>query len=279
MPRFSLVWSADVPESTTIACAALFSSCYGKWAEGSHNPGASVRLAPRRWKAEYLGGPSTFLVAAYTNGDTLQGFCTGKVFSIADLGRGIWVTQLVVHNEHRSCGIAAALLQLARMSTNRVICVGLVSSHPHALRALATATGGLVAVLPERARFLIDAAEVHYLKNKPFSTINANCIVTGFNVDHTDVNALIAKPEWNMGLLEDQAEFVGVWVKDTILAELDTHVHVQKLLTMWEGIPTDRRQLVAVTKAYLDASKIHFPATLFDTPLEPEQIVRFLARL
>ncbi len=96
---------------------------------------------------------------------------------------------------------------------------GIVSSHPHAIRALEKATRrhckpGMI----EDARSLIAASHIPYLQGRNIhckQPYNMCQVDTGFFVDHTNVNQLIPSQPSRLGLgpLEDGNEFVAFTLK------------------------------------------------------------------
>jgi hypothetical protein len=106
-----------------------------------------------------------------------------------------WITQLVVHSDFRSHGVASKLCQMA-WDVSAVDGCGIVTSHPYAIRALEKATRrscrpGMI----HYAKSLVAASRIPYLQGKPIRCNHAGSsmcqIDTGFFVDHTDVDELI----------------------------------------------------------------------------------------
>lgn len=131
----------------------------------------------------------------------------------------VWITQLVVHTEHRAKGLGTKLIRAAFDATMDSAC-GMVSSHPHAIRAFESATGLKIdptVVIASNLRGLIRESKIGYLVNA-ISKENAlnisagQCTIdTSFFVDHTDVNQKLdeerAKGTWDLGQLSETSNY------------------------------------------------------------------------
>ena len=139
----------------------------------------------------------------------------------------MWITQLVVHQEHCGKGHASTLLRFLITSCNPEI-VGVASSHPHAILALKKASTSLFDenFVRTHLRRILDICNIPYLINRPLvgsllqqSQQSENeCrlqIDTGFYTDHTEpLEALSKLPvdvEWPLGPLLEGHEFVIVF--------------------------------------------------------------------
>lgn len=193
------------------ACATLFSEHYGVWGPAAKTPGDRVRLSPARLKVQCLFNESCTLTTATDNGKLL-----GHVFSTKFQYHGdvvSWITQLVVHSDYRNKGIASTLCRMAWNIQTEFAC-GLVTSHPHAVRALERATQKRCdpALIQPHAESLIGACGIPYLAGCRLPRPEESCAVnTGFFVDHTEVNLLLANTRgWRLGSLQDGEEFFAV---------------------------------------------------------------------
>ena len=130
-------------------CSNLFNNHYGIWSDAASDysnntlkPGARVRLWMKRLREMLLFNDRCFLIMAEkrsleTNQFELIGhaFCTWGHYKRLN-GNAVWITQLVVSSFYRGQGVAGTLLSNAKNSIEDVVCVGLASSHPHAILRL-----------------------------------------------------------------------------------------------------------------------------------------------
>jgi hypothetical protein len=144
-----------------------------------------------------------------THGSTLVGHVLSAKFQYRE-GTVSWITQLVVHSSYRSQGIASTLCRMAWDIQADFAC-GLVTSHPHAVRALERATQRRCdpAVIQQHAEGLIEASGIPYLRGCSLPRPGESCAIsTGFFVDHTEVNQLLGRMRgWRLGSLLDGEEF------------------------------------------------------------------------
>jgi hypothetical protein len=138
----------------------------------------------------------------------------------------MWVTQLVVHHDHRGKGYASTLLRHL-ITLYRPLVVGIASSHPHAILALKKASRALFDEDFIRTHLprIIDLCNIPYLVGKPLvgSLLQNNLppeprlqINTGFHTDHTEpLQALSKLPvdvDWPLGTLLEGHEFAVVFL-------------------------------------------------------------------
>lgn len=200
--------AAEVTSMQLQACATLFSEHYGVWGPGAAAPGGRVRLSPSRLQAQCLFNESCSLTTA-TAGSTLVGHVFSAKFQYRE-GTVSWITQLVVHSSYRSQGIASALCRRAWDIQADFAC-GLVTSHPHAVRALERATQRRCdpALIQQHAEGLVEASGIPYLRGCGLPRPGESCAInTCFFVDHTEVNQLLGCMRgWRLGSLLDGEEF------------------------------------------------------------------------
>jgi GNAT superfamily N-acetyltransferase len=130
-------------------CAALFSGHYGVWSLGAPKPlkpGSRVRMSADRLAAQSLYDYNCG-VAVASNSKTAKGIVGSAFYTRFKWGAGhaIWVTQLCVHKVHRGRGLAKRLLSALVAQEGTVAC-GLVTCHPHGIRALESVS--LAALIP-----------------------------------------------------------------------------------------------------------------------------------
>jgi GNAT superfamily N-acetyltransferase len=168
----------------------------------------------------FLTVDGTFLVVAIDeDANVLAGHAFARRFPVTEglRGNALWITQLVVESTYRNRGIGAHLISTALDS--RDVCVGLVTSHPYAVRALEKACRRAVSIefAAFYGQYILDSSGVTYLGGRTAVVADGCCkINTGFFVDHTEVNTILAglieKPisGWCLGTIEDGEEFLAV---------------------------------------------------------------------
>ncbi|KAL6761127.1 hypothetical protein V8C86DRAFT_2543878 [Haematococcus lacustris] len=198
--------------------AQLFSSHYGKWGENPHGlqKGARVRLTASRLRSDHLFDEQrcSLIRATISEGETVHvvGHACVYCYEVPGKGKVSWITQLVVHSDYRHRGVAKKLCRMA-WPVEQFYAVGLVTSHPYAVRALERATQRTCnrATIMPVARELLSQCNIPYVLDKALCFEEGRCLIdTQFFVDHTDVNNILATTldtEWELGGLEDGKEF------------------------------------------------------------------------
>jgi GNAT superfamily N-acetyltransferase len=217
--EFSVRGASRVSSEQLEECAKLFSAHYGVWGAGSSaRQGTRVRLSANRLQGQCLFNGDCCLSLATTSDGSIVGHAFATKFQLDGVGCVSWITQLVVHSDFRSHGVGSKLCQTA-WDVNAVDGCGIVTSHPHAIRALEKATrrhckpGSL-----GLARSLVAASCIPYLQGNAIHCVppGSMCQVdNGFFVDHSDVSHLIpSQPSrLRLGPLEDGHEFVAFTLK------------------------------------------------------------------
>lgn len=159
----------------------------------------------------------------------------------------MWITQLVVHHQHRGKGYASTLLRSLVTSQNPVV-VGVASSHPHGLLALKWASMSTFDkdFIKENVARVYTLCNIQYLIGKSLvgSVFEPNLeyeegqavaqVNSEFYTDHTEpLEALANLPvdvQWPLGPLLEGHEFVVVFrvgssrkKEDHSLANLGMH--------------------------------------------------------
>ena len=140
----------------------------------------------------------------------------------------MWITQLVVHHDHRGQGYASTLLRALITSQNPFV-VGVASSHPHGILALKRASRSLFDedFIKAHVTRIYTICNIAYLADKPlvgsmFGTIPhvdkttpKALINSDFHTDHREaLEALINLPldvQWPLGPLLEGHEFIVVF--------------------------------------------------------------------
>lgn len=188
--------------------ARLFSAHYGVWGPAAARPGRRVRLSPARLRRDYLDAPGSFLACALVHGRWV-GHVLGNRFEMSDGRRGLWITQLVVDAAFRGKHVARRLISVCCDASVEVC--GIVSSHPHAVRALEGATGAVVVreSVVREAGLVCRASGVPYLQEPAFRFHGGKtAIATDFYVDHRGIPRPGAG--WTLGTIADGEEFVAI---------------------------------------------------------------------
>lgn len=146
--------------------SSLFSNHYGIWSSSAPPElvGKRVRLNNKRMKEMLLwDNDSCFMVGVFLLSGELIGhafyclfpFNQGIIFflkhknnqlNVANIliieGKGGWITQLVVHSEHRNKKVATNMIERV-WRDNNLLALGVVSSHPYSIKAVQTASNNL----------------------------------------------------------------------------------------------------------------------------------------
>jgi GNAT superfamily N-acetyltransferase len=134
MYQFAWLPGTLVQTSQLEEFAELYSEHYGVWGEQGPRPGQHVRMSADRIR-EWLT-PETRVFWA-TGLGKLVGYAIAVRTKISGVGDVAWVTQLVVHEDHRKHDVGKTLLFSIWRFTN-FFAWGLLSANPYAVRALET---------------------------------------------------------------------------------------------------------------------------------------------
>ena len=200
--------SSDLSDEEVAACARLFSEHYGVWTE----TGRRVRMSPTQFRKQQTSLPGSQVVLALLDGE-LVGHAFAVYFDM-DGQRVAWLTQLVVHSDHRRKGIATTLY--CKTWDPDCSIWGLVTSHPAAVRALEKATRRKCdpARIARSADRLLATTPVGYARGR---RVVGTTIDTAFQVDHTEVNRALAETkDWQLGDLLDGWEFFAFVFSDQV---------------------------------------------------------------
>lgn len=176
--------ASEVSDELMKECSYLFSNHYGVW-QGTNN---RIKLSAAKLRQEFLETG----VVTFRDGKTeLIGHAMFKLFDFASqITRVCWITQLVVHTDHRRQGIAKKMIQEASKGCS-LVCI--VSASPFAVRAIGKlcdlANPSHVRSLmktelvSETFTELVRASGIRYLMNKSiYITKDHSWINTGFFV-------------------------------------------------------------------------------------------------
>lgn len=219
-------------------CANLFSNHYGFWsAKSKINPGEKIQFAPQMIKKRLSSDEVRLATARYNN--VLIGYAIAIQKKLKDVGTISWVTQFVVHKDHRENGVGKNLL-FSIWSFSDHFAWGLVSANPYAVRALEKATRRrCVPVRIKKNKIkLINFGENHidYINDSLEHKINnlESSINTQFYVDHTNLNNMIdnvtsSHKPWELGGLDEGWEWFAFTFNDQTQISL-TPEEIEKML-------------------------------------------------
>jgi len=166
-------------------CAQLFSNHYGIWSEHVPppcKPGSRIKMSLDKMRTTLLFD-NTCGVVVYRIDDQSKVvghafFCT---FESPSQGTVMWITQLVVHGEHRQRGVASELIRTIIQERVPTL-VGIVSSNPVSLHVVRKYTAGDAS--PELLRLCHQHVPVPYLQHALLVNESMSMINTQFYVDH-----------------------------------------------------------------------------------------------
>lgn len=188
-------------------CSKLFSEHYGIWTKTGHR----VKMGSRFLKQHYLID-SRLTYAENPLTGQIVGHAVYKLFDVPDIGLVGWITQLVVHTEYRGHKIAGTLIR--NVLHHEPDGVGLISSHPYAIKALERATRRtcLSEITLHHIQKIIDHSGIKYLQCGILKCDHEKSLIdTTFAVDHTEINKILDKMnDWRLGQLPDDHEFIGL---------------------------------------------------------------------
>lgn len=197
-------------------CAALYSEHYGYWNEPRKLIKSPVRLSSAKLR-EWLHDDT--IIAAARLDNALIAYAIAEQHSFE--GRGIvsWVTQLVVHSDHRNRDVAKRLLYSCWTFSDHY-CWGLVSANPFAVRALEKATRRRCdpARISQDVDFLLRFGEkwTSYVSTKTETEVSGKSsqVNTDFDLDHSLVPQMVKAVQnqdtkWKLGALKAKWEWMA----------------------------------------------------------------------
>jgi 2-polyprenyl-3-methyl-5-hydroxy-6-metoxy-1,4-benzoquinol methylase len=214
MYEFHWVHGRLVNSTLITEMSDLYSRHYGQWGPKGQKPGQPIRLSSdqiRKWLT------ADSLVVWATLLGTMVGYAIALHTELSGCGKVAWVTQFVVHKEHRNADVGRRILFTFWKFTD-YFAWGLLSANPYAIRALEKATRRRCqpVFIAKRASELmaLGGKQVHYLDISKGFLINENesRINTDFNLDHSELPEMLAnatnetKP-WIMGSLPEGWEW------------------------------------------------------------------------
>lgn len=255
--------------------STLYSEHYGIWGENAPRPaGTRVALSSRRL------GPwltSDSMVAMARIGGVLVGYAI-VVRAKARSKRIIsWVTQFVVHQDHRRRGVGKTLL-FSIWEFSDHFAWGLITANPYAVRALEKATRRRVvpAEVAIRKDTLLNVGTSHvpYITEETAMVANrrTSAINTKFFIDHSKLPTMlegVTKPDtpWTLGDIEDGWEWLAFTFNEQQMIGLSED-EIEKMLGA-----SDQVVKLALSRMALDSSH----SWTRYTPVEVQLIMEYCA--
>lgn len=220
-----------VQDELLIECSHLYSDHYGvRSLADPDRPGQRVRLSADRLR-EWLQGSGSGIYLARVDGN-LVGYAIAVQTKVQKYGNVAWVTQLVVHTDHRDRGIAKTLLYTI-WGFSSFFAWGIVTASPYAVRALEKATRrrSSPARIARNYRKLHSVGEEHvpYIHEETRVLVGGreSRVFTQFYVDHSDIPVMIEavtspSTPWLMGELEEGWEWFAFTFQDQDPINLST---------------------------------------------------------
>jgi 2-polyprenyl-3-methyl-5-hydroxy-6-metoxy-1,4-benzoquinol methylase len=206
----------------------LYSAHYGIWGPNGRNPGGPIRLSAEQIKKRLT--PDSIVVWATAFG-AMIGYAIAIHTQLPEHGNVAWVTQLVVHKEHRQVDVGKTLL-FAIWKFSDHFAWGLLSANPYAIRALEKATRRRCdpKLIAKCASALLDLGTkyVNYLDPSRGFIINEteSRVNSAFDLDHSELSEMLAnvtdtKKPWVLGDLPAGWEWLAFTFHDQQQIPLD----------------------------------------------------------
>lgn len=209
---------ADVDDTLLAACSRLFSEQYGVWGPQGPKPGQPITLHPKRLRA-FLPDDGWAILARH------QGDLVGHAFGLRAKIDGVhvvdWVTQLVVHKQHRRRGVAKDML-LTFWGFSNHLGWGLVTSNPYTVRALERITHRRCdpATIAKHLGHIRSIGErIEYVRSATATVDDTQSIIdTQFHIDLTTLEDKLANAAsevpWVLGHIREGQEWLAFTFRD-----------------------------------------------------------------
>lgn len=222
--NFDWLPTADwITDELVLECSELFSSQYGEWSTSNpHGFVGNIKRSPDKIR-ELLSPESASIAIARYNGE-LVGYAIA-VQSKVEKSKDIvsWITQFVVHSDHRRSGVGKRLLfSFWRFSDHH--CWGLLSCNPYAIRALEKATRrrcNSARIKKNHKKLFNHGIKTVEYVNKECQiscSVEGACINTNFHIDHSSldefINSASRTTPWVLGNLEEGWEWFAFTFND-----------------------------------------------------------------
>lgn len=206
-------------------CALLYSNNYGVWSDNNPNSlKGNVKLSASRIYDMLYRDDTNLYYAIDTQSNKIVGYAIALRKHINYHGTFSWVTQLVVHKEHRKKSIAKNLL-FSIWGLSDDYAWGIITSNPYAVRALEKATRRRS--VPLRIKKKIDkiidigseninyiSKDIEYIVDKKNSKFNTKFYVSHADIAEKMINVMSDETPWLLGELEEGWEWAAFTFKD-----------------------------------------------------------------
>lgn len=253
--QYSWIPGVIAPDALLEECSELYSSHYGNWSEGADRVGEPIRLSASRLRT-WTGDTDVSLALARQRG-ALVGYAIVLQARIDKFGIVSWVTQFVVHREHRNRGVGQKLL-FAAWGISDHVAWGITTSNPYAVRALEKATRRRCSparILKNRRRLQrLGAERVPYLAAETVYEISESRsrVDTRFLVDHSNLeqklgNATAPDKPWVLGELLSGWEWFAFCFRDQEQIKL-TRSEIEAMLNASDDITREAYGRMQITE-------------------------------
>jgi 2-polyprenyl-3-methyl-5-hydroxy-6-metoxy-1,4-benzoquinol methylase/GNAT superfamily N-acetyltransferase len=219
--------------------ADLYSTQYGIWGNRGPHPGQNIKLTPERIRQHWLSARHSRIVWATAFG-RLIGYAIAVQTHLPGYGMVSWVTQLVVHEEHRRSDVGKTLLFSIWQFTDH-FAWGLITANPYAIRALEKATRRRCSPpqIAEHRNVILKLGNevVPYVERSTETVISSkeSRVNTGFFLDHSGLQEMLFSAEgvnkpWLMGPLQEGWEWFAFTFRNQHQIELTRKELEQMLL-------------------------------------------------
>jgi 2-polyprenyl-3-methyl-5-hydroxy-6-metoxy-1,4-benzoquinol methylase len=234
--EFSYIYGSLAQPALLAELAQLYSRHYGRWSQTApQRPGQNVKLNEDRLR-QWLKKDSRISLAKL-NGQVV-GYAISVQTKYGKRGLISWVTQLVIHEEHRKRDVAKRLLfSIWGMSDH--FAWGLLTANPYAIRALEKATkrrcdakrigrnaDKLKAIGKKQTTYVMDDTVVRV--NGSTAAIN-----TKFFLDHSELPEMLNNVQrsapWRLGPLLEGWEWLAFTFHDHPEIEL-SHYEIEQMI-------------------------------------------------
>jgi len=201
----------------------LYSNHYGVWSPKGVRPGEKIKLSSEKMK-KWLENENVTVYYAELEDETIIGYAIALSKDEKKYGHITWVTQLVVHKNHRKKGIAERLL-FSIWGFSDHYAWGIVSANPYAIRALEKATRRRAKTIriKKNSRKLMNVGRqnVPFIHDDTELKVNSlqSVINTQFYVDHSETLKMLDDVisddlPWELGYIEEGWEWFAFTFKD-----------------------------------------------------------------
>ena len=239
-------------------CSDLYSNHYGIWSSTAPEfAGQRIKLSPDRI-IKWLEPEGAVIVMAHID-EKLVGYAIAIQEKVPDYGHISWVTQLVVHTQHRHHGIGKTLL-FAIWGLSHHFAWGILSSSPYAIRALEKATRRRC--IPKRI-MKNKRKLINYGRQNVFFFENANVEIfhdvarceTNFFADHSELDDMLERVTsdevpWLLGPLQEGWEWFAFTFQDQEQLQLAPD-EIEEMLNA-----SDQITKIAYSRMQLDSSHL-----------------------